>query len=107
MNTTDATNADINVDWTCPTGAGGFWVGVGQPAGATGTDGTVRMQGSAIDASRSYGAIVSAGNELAIVIDAILITTNAGTYALNWSRTGGSGTLTVMAGSHIELIREV
>lgn len=106
VNTTDATNADINVDWTCPAGAAGFWVGIGQPTTATGTDGTVRMQGSAIDASRAYGAIVSAGNELAILIDAILITSSAGTYALNWSRTGGSGTLTVMAGSHIELIRQ-
>lgn len=106
VNTTDATNADINVDWTVPAGATGFWVGIGQPTGATGTDGTVRTQGSAIDASRAYGAVVSAGNELAIVIDAILITTNAGTYALNWSRTGGSGTLTVMQHSHLELIRE-
>lgn len=106
VNTTDATNADINVDWTVPASAGGFWVGVGQPTGATGTDGTVRMQGSAIDASRAYGAIVSAGNELAIVIDAILITASAGTYALNWSRTGGSGTLTLMQHSHLELIRE-
>ena len=106
VNTTDAANADINVDWTVPTGAGGFWVGIGQPTTASGTDGTVRTQGSTIDASRAYGAIVSAGNELAIVIDAVLITTNAGTYALNWSRTGGSGTLTVMTGSFLELIRE-
>lgn len=106
VNTTDATNADINVDWTVPAGAGGFWVGIGQPTSASGTDGTVRTQGSTIDASRSYGAIASAGNELAVVIDAILITTNAGTYALNWSRTGASGTLTLMQGSYLELIRE-
>lgn len=106
VNTTDATNADINVDWTVPSGAGGFWVGIGQPTGASSTDGTVRTQGSAIDASRAYGAVASAGNELAIVIDAILVTTNAGTYACNWSRTGGSGTLTLMQHSHLELIRE-
>lgn len=106
VNTTDATNADINVDWTVPAGATGFWAGIGQPTSASGTDGTVRTQGSTIDASRSYGAIASAGNELAIVIDAILVTTSAGTYALNWSRTGASGTLTVMQNSYLELIRE-
>lgn len=106
VNTTDATNADINVDWTVPSGATGFWAGIGQPTSASGTDGTVRTQGSTIDASRAYGAIVSAGNELVVIIDAILITTNAGTYALNWSRTGGSGTITVMQGSYLELIRE-
>lgn len=106
VNTTDAASGDINIDWTVPASAGGFWVGIGQPTSASGTDGTVRTQGSTIDASRAYGAIVSAGNELAIVIDAILITSSAGTYACNWSRSGGAGTVTLMQNSYLELIRE-
>lgn len=103
--TTDATNADINVDFTTPASAAGIWTGFGQPTGATTVDGTVRTMSTAIDGSRNYGALTDTVNPLVIVIRGTLVTTTAGTYALSWARTGGSGTLTLLAYSNMKLTR--
>ena len=103
--TTDDSTADIAADWTVPSGATGKWAGIGQPAGATSTDGTVRTVASDIDALRNYGALTDSSNPLTIIVHALLVTTNAGTYALNWARTGGSGTLTLTQHSFIKLLR--
>ena len=103
--TTDATNADMNVDFTCPASAAGIWTGFGQPAGATAVDGTVRTMSTAIDGSRNYGALTDTVNPLVIILRGTLVTTTAGTYALSWARTGASGTLTLLAYSHMKLTR--
>ncbi|NEC90480.1 hypothetical protein [Streptomyces sp. SID12501] len=105
VNTTDATNGDFNLSWTVPSGAQGLWSGIGQPATATATDGTVRTMGSTISASRAYGAIISGGNELAIVVHSLLVTSSAGTYAVNWARSGSAGTVSLMAFSYLTLTR--
>ena len=105
VNTTDATNGDFNLSWSIPAGAQGIWSGIGQPTAATGTDGTVRTMGSTISASRAYGAIVSGGNELAIVVHSLLVTSSAGTYAVSWARSGGAGTVSLMAFSYLTLTR--
>lgn len=103
--TTDATNADINVDWTVPSGASGNWVGIGQPTGATTTDGDVRTVSSTIAAARSFGANTDTSNPLSIVTRAFLVTSSAGTYALSWARTGGAGTVTLLQNSYLKFQR--
>lgn len=105
VDTSDATNADLNLDWSIPSGATGRWQGLGQPTSATGTDGTVRTVSSAIDAARNFGATVDSANPLAIRCSGHLVTTNAGTYACSWARTGGSGSLTMLAHSWVMLQR--
>lgn len=99
---TDATNADLNLDFTVPSGATGKWMGIGQPTSATGSDGIVRTITTAIDAARAYGAT---GDDLGIQVKGLLVTTNAGTYAVSWARTGASGTLTMQQHSYIKLVR--
>ncbi|MDT9695367.1 hypothetical protein [Streptomyces sp. P17] len=106
VDTSDATQADLSLDWTVPAGATGRWVGIGQPSSATGTDGTVRTVVSNIDALRTYGATVDSANQLGIVLRGLLITsTTAGTYAVNWARTGTAGTLILVANSWLMLRR--
>lgn len=105
INTTDATNGDFNLSWTVPSGAQGIWSGIGQPTTATTTDGTVRTMGSTISASRAYGAIISGGNELAIAVHSLLVTSSAGTYAVSWARSGSAGTVSLMAFSFLTLTR--
>lgn len=102
--TTDATNADLNLDWSIPAGATGKWMGIGQPVGATGTDGTVRTVTSNIDAARSFGADTT--DPLGIIVKGTLVTAgSAGTYAVSWARTGASGTLTMQQFSNLKLVR--
>lgn len=102
--TSDATNADLNLDWSVPAGATGKWVGLGQPVGASTGDGTVRTVTTNVDAARTFGALV--GTDLGIVVKGILITSaTAGTYAASWARTGGSGTLTMQEHSYLKLVR--
>lgn len=102
--TTDATNADITIDWSTPTGSDGIWIGIGQGSGASSTDGTVRTMSSVINAARGYGADTAA-DALAVHVRGLLVTTDPGTYAMAWARSGGSGTLTVLAHSYIHLQR--
>lgn len=103
--TTDASTADIVVDWTVPTSAAGTWIGMGQPNGATGTDGTVRTMSSSIAEARGYGANTDTANPLAIDVRSLLVTADAGTYALQWARSGGSGTVTLLTNSYLHLQR--
>jgi len=103
--TSDATNADINLDFTVPAGGTGLWSGIGQPVGATTTDGVVRTMTTVIDAARTYGANTDAGNPLGIFMRGILKTTTAGTYAAAWARTGASGSLTLQQFSFMRLVR--
>lgn len=102
--TTDATDADLNLDWTVPAGATGKWMGIAQPTTATGTDGTVRTVTTTIDAARNFGAIV--GTDLGMIVKGTLVTAgSAGTYAVNWARTGAAGTLTLQQFSNLKLVR--
>lgn len=103
-NTTDATNADFNLDFVIPSGAVGFWSGLGQPTTATTNDGTVRTLTTDLSAARTYGGITGAEN-LGISLSGMAVTTNAGTYALSWARTGGSGTATLKQFSYMYLTK--
>jgi hypothetical protein len=105
--TTDEANADIEVDWTVPAGGAGRYIAIGQPSGATGTDGDVRTPTTAIDASRNYGAILSgSGGPIGLIMRGTLVTAGtAGTYAVSWNRTGASGTLTLQQYSSLKLVR--
>lgn len=106
VDTSDAAQADLSLDWTVPAGATGRYVGIGQPSGATGTDGTVRTVASNIDAARTYGATVDSANQLGIALSGLLITSStAGVYAVNWARTGTAGTLILVANSWLMLYR--
>ncbi|MET9385298.1 hypothetical protein ABZY09_30560 [Streptomyces sp. NPDC002928] len=105
VDTSDASTADLNLDWTVPASADGKWVGLGQPVGATSTDGTMRTVSTIIDQARTFGATVDSANPLSIVVHATLKTVSAGTYACSWARTGGSGTLTMLQYSSLILRR--
>lgn len=105
VDTSDATNADLNLDWTVPAGATGRWTGIGQPVGATGTDGDVRTVSTTIDAARTYGATTDSANQLSILVKGLLVTSSSGTYAVSWARTGGSGSLTMVTNSFLKLTR--
>lgn len=107
LKTTDHINSDINIDFNTPAGADGRWMGIGQGSGATTTDGEVRTVASAVDAARAYGATLSAGDAMGIMLRGLVVTTTAGTYALSWARTGGTGTVTLYGYSWMKLTRQV
>jgi hypothetical protein len=100
---------DMNVDWNAPSGSTGIWAGLGQPTGATTTDGDVRTVGSGITSARSYGVDNGgASNPLTIIVNTLLVTSStAGTYELVWGCVNSSGTVTLMANSFLEVQRYV
>lgn len=94
-----ADSVDVTIDWTAPTGADGSWSGIGQPTGATGTDGTVRTMTTSITANRAYGT--DDASNLSIVVNTLLIVgSTAGTYALNWNP-ANAGTCTMLTDSYL------
>ncbi|MFF2522225.1 hypothetical protein [Streptomyces liangshanensis] len=104
--TTDEAQADLNVDWTTPVGATGTYWGWAQPTSEGTTAGPVRTMSTAIDAARTYGADSDAANPGGMLFRAVLITSAAaGTYALQFARTGTAGTLTMLTNSFLELER--
>lgn len=103
--TTDETNADLSIDFTTPAGATGTYVSFAQPTSGTTTEGTIRTMSTAIDAARTFGADSDTANPSGMLFRALLITTNAGTYALQTARTGNSGTLTLLQNSFLSLTR--
>lgn len=104
--TTDETNADLNLDWTVPAGAGGRWAGFGQGGGSPSANaGLMRTVSTVIDGARSYDALADSVNPLAMYSRHLLTTVSGGTFALAWARTGGSGTVTLLANSHVSVTR--
>lgn len=103
--TTDETNAGLDLDWTVPAGAAGKWIGLAQPLSPPTTgDGIVRTITTTIDAARNFGA--DSAQAIGMQVKALLVTAGSGgTYAVNWSRTGASGTLTLEQYSYMTLRR--
>ncbi|WP_098892275.1 hypothetical protein [Streptomyces sp. or3] len=106
MYTTDTGTADLLLDFGAPSGASGRWMGIGQPAAATVTDGTVRTATTDLTASRTYGAINSTADALGIRLSGIINTAGtAGNYSLQWGRSGASGTISLYQDSWLTLTR--
>ncbi|MEV6313357.1 hypothetical protein AB0M10_32810 [Streptomyces sp. NPDC051840] len=104
--TTDETNSDLNMDWACPAGATGTYLGFAQPTSQTTTDGVVRTMSTDIDASRTYGAEADAGNPDGMLFRALLITAGtAGVYGPQIARTAGTGIITMRKDSWVKLQR--
>lgn len=104
--TSDETNADLNLDFTIPASATGNYLSFAQPTSGTTTDGTVRTMSTVIDAARTYGADSDTANPSGMLYRGVLITgASGGTYAVQFARTGASGTLTMLANSYMKLTR--
>ncbi|MEO3978764.1 hypothetical protein [Streptomyces sp. CAU 1734] len=106
--TTDATNADMNLDFGVPAGSSGTYLGFAQPtsAGATDTDGPIRTMSTPIDTARLFGASTASGNPSGLMLRAVLVTAGtAGNFSVQFARSGGSGTVTLLAHSWIDLRR--
>lgn len=101
--TTDATNADVSVQWALPGSTTASWTFLGQGTAATSGTGTLVTQafsGSTV----GMGAIV--GADLAVMASGLVVTdSSGGTFALAWARTGASGTATLRANSHMVMTR--
>lgn len=107
----DATDegTDVNLDWNAPTGSTGYWQGIGQPTTANSTDGIVRTVCTSITGARNFGVDNGgSGAPLGIAISALLVTdSTSGTYELSWAANAASGTVTLLANSHLVLQRFV
>lgn len=104
--TSDETNADLNLDFTVPSLATGTYLSFAQPVAGTTTDGTVRTMSTVIDASRTFAADSDTANPSGMLFRGVLITgASGGTYAMQFARTGASGTLTMLANSYMKLTR--
>lgn len=101
--TSDATNADIAVQWALPGSSTAEWGFLGQGTGATAGTGTVVTQAFS-GSSVGMGAIV--GSDLAIIATGLVTTdSSGGTFALVWGRSGSSGTVNLRAASHLVMTR--
>ncbi|MFF4943739.1 hypothetical protein [Streptomyces rubiginosohelvolus] len=106
MYTTSTGDGDLLLDFGAPAGATGRWLGIGQPASATVTDGTVRTMTTDLTASRTFGAINNTSDALGIRLSAIINTAGtAGNYSLQWGRSGATGTISLYQDSWITLTR--
>lgn len=104
--TSDETNADLNIDFTTPAGATGTYLSFAQPTSGITTQGEIRTMSTAIDAARTFGADADTANPSGMIFRSLLITSgSAGTYALQWARTGASGTLTMLQNTYLALTR--
>lgn len=102
-------NDDIIIDWTVPSGATGRWGAIGPAVNATSDTGTARIIGSNIDASRQFGTDDGgSSNPTTIHVQALIVTSSAGTYALSWSRgptAGVAETITLYTDSFLTIQR--
>jgi hypothetical protein len=105
--TTDESTADLSMAFTVPSGATGTYLAPSQSISATSVQGQVRTMSTDIAASRSYGALTDTANPLGVVFRGLLITgASAGSFTMVFARTGGSGTVTMLANSWLLLTKQ-
>lgn len=109
VGTTDESGADFSGTLTAPASTGG-WVNftgqatsIASPAGAP----LMVVADPSNPGTQTFGAVSSAtyAAGVSITISGILVPTATGTFAINWARSGGSGTLTLKRNSFLRLTR--
>lgn len=103
------TTTDLSVAWAIPSGASGAWCAwcIGNDATGTSTNGyTVRTEARTdLTQGHTCGGIGSP-NLVSALVKATLVTSSAGTFALQWAQaTSGGVAATVYANSWLRLIR--
>ena len=118
------TAADINVDFSVPTGALGEWMGHGvgitrvvgttdaaSPVNTADTVGTtgylLRVETNDVSSARGFGGLGTGGTPLTIVLNGTLrVGSTAGTFSLDWAqRVSDATNTTVYTDSYIAMQR--
>lgn len=104
--TTDATTADLTLALSAPASTGGRWMSVAQDTTATQQHGTIRTVTTPLGSGRNYGLLTGGlADCLGLPLHGIAQPTASGNIAVNWARSGASGTVTLFAGSWLRLVR--
>ncbi len=104
--TTDETNADLSLGFAVPSGATGRWTAFAQAGGSpSATAGVLRTTSQDFATFRTCDAMLSGTATLSAVVNGLITTTNSGNFAVSWARTGGSGTVTMLANSWLSAQR--
>ncbi|WUH94555.1 hypothetical protein OG900_33365 [Streptomyces sp. NBC_00433] len=107
--TTDETNADFASTLTVPASCAGYVNYSGQATSASSAAGNALIVTSQLSApgTQTYGALLSAtyAAGTAVALSGIIRPTVTGTFAVNWARSGASGTVTLKADSYMKLTR--
>jgi hypothetical protein len=106
------TAADINIDWSAPTGSDGQWtaIGVGHspvigattaPALQTDTQDArgymIRVEANDLTSARSYGGLGVGSTPLTLHLQGTLrVGSTAGTYSLDWAQFSSNATATTL-----------
>lgn len=101
-------NADINVNFTVPTGSSGNWTPLNYNTGATGNNGPIELVATQWSGSRTFGLHPNGTTQYGIYVRGLLDLTAAPTNAvtLNWGAATGGGTGTTLAfGSFLKSTR--
>lgn len=104
--TTDESTADLNLGFVVPSGGTGRWSAFGQGGGSPSANaGLMRTISQEFATFRSYDAMLSGTAQLSLLFGGLITTTNSGSFAVSWARTGGSGTVTMLANSWMNVTR--
>lgn len=101
-------NADINVNFTVPTGSSGSWTPLNYNTAATGNNGPVELVATQWSGSRTFGLHPNGTTQYGIHVRGLLDLTAAPTNAVtvNWGAATGGGTGTTLAfGSFLKSTR--
>lgn len=111
FNTTDESGADLSSTLTVPASCAGYVNYIGQDTPIASPAGTPLMVVSSLGTpgTQTFGAVTTAHYAAgsSVAMSGIVRPTVTGTFAFNWARSGGSGTVTLKADSFIRLTRLV
>lgn len=104
--TTDESTADLALGFSVPSGATGRWTAFAQGGGSPSANaGLIRTASQDYATTRTYDAMLQATVTLGLMFNGLVVTTNAGTFAAQWARSAGSGTVTLLQNSWMSLQR--
>ena len=101
-------DSDIVIDYDAPVGTDGTWSGVGRATNTAGAqEGSAKMLGTAVTASRSFGTDDAGSSAPSVVQIAgiVIVGGTAGNYTLQFGLLNAGGTLTVYSDSYVTLRR--
>jgi hypothetical protein len=100
--------ADINLDWTAPSGSLGEWTATGASIDTAGAANgySVQLAATDIEAARSFGGAGAGANLTLDIKGTLRVGATAGTYQLLWAQRVSSATATtVYTDSWLRLLR--
>lgn len=101
-------DSDIVIDYDAPVGTDGTWSGVGRATNTAGTqEGSAKMVGTAVTASRSFGTddFGSSAPTVVQIAGIVIVGGTSGNYTVQFGLLNAGGTLTIYTDSYVTLRR--